>query len=352
MLSITGAGSADTQLLGQRIIGRRLSERTGTDRRDAVRLHEDLNDAENVVFGRGDRFRYSHRTLRDLNVELVSSAATTDRSGDLHSGTWLALGWTARGGVQIDDESARVLTEPGIPVVFPTGRQFSIVTPAGVHHLVRIDSGFMETVDAVLSGARTATAPVYRSQPLPDALPGLQASIHAVATAAFGESDPLQARLSLQVQLAEWVVRAYGARTERREFGAGRSTVDLAQAYLAEHCGDHVTLADLCQATGVSARTLQSAFLRYTDSTPMTYLQHMRLDRVRIALQLADPGSVTVATVAREWGFRHMGRFAGTYLQRFGEYPGETLRGLPTRRLRSRAVLDPAPLDQRRSLIG
>ncbi|WP_267421918.1 MULTISPECIES: AraC family transcriptional regulator [unclassified Curtobacterium] len=338
MLTAERATPPDTRLLGQRVIGRRLSERTGTDRRDAVQLQEDLNDAEGVVFGRGDRFRYSHRTLRDLNIELVSSAATTDRSGDLHGGTWLALGWTASGGVHIDDGSARFVTDPGVPVVFPVDRPFSIVTPAGVHHLVRIDLGFIETVDAVLSGARTATDPVFRTQPRPDALQGLQTSIHAVATAAFGESDPLQARLSLQVQLAEWVVRAYGGRSERRELGAGRTTVELAQAYLAEHCGDQVTLADLCRATGVSARTLQSAFLRYTDSTPMTYLQHMRLDRVRIALQLADPGSVTVATVAREWGFRHMGRFAGTYLQRFGEYPGETLRGLPTRRLRSRAL--------------
>jgi AraC-like DNA-binding protein len=338
MLTANPAISTDTQPLGPRVVGRRLSERTGKDRRDAVRLQEDLYDAEGVVFGRGDGFRYSHRTLRDLNVELVSSAATTDRSGDLRSSTWLTLGWTADGGVHIDNGSAQFVTEPGTPVVFPVDRPYSIVTPAGVHHLVRIDLGFMETVDAVLSGSRTTTAPVFRSQPLPVAMPGLRASIHAVATAAFGDADPLQARLSLQVQLAEWALRAYGARTERRKVGAGRTTVELAQAYLAEHCGDHVTLADLCLATGVSARTLQSAFLHHTESTPMAYLQHMRLDRVRIALQLAGPGSITVATVAREWGFRHMGRFAGTYLQRFGEYPGETLRGLPTRRVRSRAV--------------
>jgi AraC-like DNA-binding protein len=351
MVTADPATPTDTQPFGPRVVGRRLSERSGTDRRDAVRLQEDLYGAEGVVFGRGDGFRYSHRTLRDLNVELVSSAATTDRSGDLHSGTWLTLGWTAHGGVHIDDGSARYVTEPGIPVMFPTDRPYSIVTPAGVHHLVRIDLGFMETVHAVLSGARGATKPAFRTLPLPDALPGLQASIQAVATAAFSDGDPLQARLSLQVQLAEWVVRAYGARAERRERGAGRSAVERAQAYLAEHCGDPVTLADLCEATGVSARTLQSGFLRWTDSTPMAYLQHMRLDRARIALQLADPESVTVATIAREWGFRHMGRFAGTYLHRFGEYPAETLHGLPTRRLRSRAVIDPAPLD-RLSLIG
>ena len=337
MLTATRATSTDVPQLGQRSDGRRFSERGGTDRRDAVCLLEDLYAAEGVVFGRGEGFRYRHRTLHDLNIELTSSAVTTDRSGDLSSGDWLALGWTARGGVRIDDGSHRAVTEPAIPVVFPTDRPYSIVAPAGVHHVVRLDREFVDTVGAVLSDARTTTA-AFRTQPLPDALPGLQASIHAVAAAAFGDGDSQQARLSLQVQLAEWVVRAYGVSSERRELGAGRTSVELAQVYMAEHCGDQVTLTDLCKATGVSARTLQSAFLRYTDSTPMTYLQHMRLDRVRIALQLADPGSVTVATVAREWGFRHMGRFAGTYLQRFGEYPGETLRGLPTRRLRSRAL--------------
>lgn len=324
--------------LGQRLDARRLSDHAGTDRRDAVRLLEDVCGAEDVVFGRGEPFRWRLRTLRDLNVQLVNSAVTTDRRGDLDGSGWLTLGWTACGGVGIDTGADRVVTEPGIPVVFPVDRPYSVVVPAGVHHLVRIDLGFMETVGTVLNGGTRSGTATFRMQPSPEALPGLRAALGAVATAAFGDVDPHQARLSLQVQLAEWVVRAYGGRSDRRELGAGRTTVELAQAYLAEHCGDQVTLADMCRATGVSARTLQSAFLRYTDSTPMTYLQHMRLDRVRIALQLADPGSVTVATVAREWGFRHMGRFAGTYLQRFGEYPGETLRGLPTRRLRSRAV--------------
>ncbi|OII36674.1 hypothetical protein BIU98_17315 [Curtobacterium sp. MMLR14_010] len=332
------AATDDAPRLGQRLDARRLSERAGTDRRDAVRLFEDLYGAEDVVFGRGEHFRWRHRTLRDGNVELVSSAVTTDRRGDLDASGWLTLGWTAGGGVGIDTGPDRVVTEPGIPVVFPVDRPYSVVTPAGVHHLVRIDLGFLETVGSVLGGGTRSGTGTFRLHPVPDGLPGLRTALGAVATAAFGDGDPHQARLSLQVQLAEWIVRAYGTRTGRRELGAGRSTVELAQAYLAEHCGDQVTLAHLCGATGVSARTLQTAFLRHTDSTPMTYLQHMRLDRVRIALQLADPGSVTVATVAREWGFRHMGRFAGTYLQRFGEYPGETLRGLPTRRVRSRAV--------------
>ena len=88
------------------------------------------------------------------------------------------------------------------------------------------------------------------------------------------------------------------------------------------------TTAELARATGVSARALQKAFARSGQLPPMTYLRHIRLERVRAELEDASrprsPAAVTA--VASRWGFVHLGRFAQQYRQLFGEAPSQTLR--------------------------
>jgi AraC-like DNA-binding protein len=81
----------------------------------------------------------------------------------------------------------------------------------------------------------------------------------------------------------------------------------------------------LAHKTGVSARALQKAFARCGELPPMTYLRHLRLNRVRSELLDADPRSVTVTAVAGRWGFVHLGRFAAQYYQAFGESPSTSL---------------------------
>ena len=85
------------------------------------------------------------------------------------------------------------------------------------------------------------------------------------------------------------------------------------------------TIADICQATDVSERTLQYAFRRYVDMTPLIYLRMCRLNQVRAALRHLDPSSTTVTTVAVRYGFIHLGRFSADYKNAFAELPSETL---------------------------
>ncbi|MFI1989574.1 AraC family transcriptional regulator [Actinoplanes sp. NPDC020271] len=87
------------------------------------------------------------------------------------------------------------------------------------------------------------------------------------------------------------------------------------------------TVADLARIAGTSVRSLQEGFRRHLGCTPMAYLQQTRLERAHDTLREADPGLVTVATVANRWGFAHLGRFASAYRARFGVTPSETLRG-------------------------
>ncbi len=58
----------------------------------------------------------------------------------------------------------------------------------------------------------------------------------------------------------------------------------------------------------------------------MQYLREVRLRRAHEDLLRSSIEETTVADVARRWGFSHMGRFSSEFLQRFGEYPKNTLR--------------------------
>jgi transcriptional regulator GlxA family with amidase domain len=86
------------------------------------------------------------------------------------------------------------------------------------------------------------------------------------------------------------------------------------------------TVDDLAEAAGVSVRSLQQAFRRYTGRTPTEYLRDLRLTRAHRDLIEADPGVATVAGVAQRWGLTHLGRFAAAYRARFGVNPSTTLQ--------------------------
>ncbi|GIE94930.1 AraC family transcriptional regulator [Paractinoplanes rishiriensis] len=86
-----------------------------------------------------------------------------------------------------------------------------------------------------------------------------------------------------------------------------------------------ITIAKLADITRVSERALQAGFRRYVGISPTTYLRQVRLDRADEELRQADPNQTTVVDVAHRWGFRHLGRFAGSYRARFGVSPSQTL---------------------------
>jgi AraC family ethanolamine operon transcriptional activator len=85
------------------------------------------------------------------------------------------------------------------------------------------------------------------------------------------------------------------------------------------------TVVDICEALGVSERTLQYAFREYAGMSPVSYLRICRLNRVRAALTASDPKETTITKVAMRFGFLHLGRFSGDYKRLFGETPSETL---------------------------
>ncbi|MCU1474619.1 AraC family transcriptional regulator [Amnibacterium sp.] len=86
-------------------------------------------------------------------------------------------------------------------------------------------------------------------------------------------------------------------------------------------------VALIAAAIGTTERALRASFHEATGTTPSAYFKRMRLEAVRTALLRSSPQRTTVTRVAQDvGGFVHMGRFAGDYLQAFGEHPGESLR--------------------------
>lgn len=105
--------------------------------------------------------------------------------------------------------------------------------------------------------------------------------------------------------------------------------VRRAEDTIADKLDAPIYVADLCEAAGVSERTLRNAFQSVYGMSPIRFLQLRRLHQVRRALRSATVGSVTEA--ALRYGFGNLGRFAAEYRQLFGESPSLTRRSAGSR---------------------
>lgn len=100
--------------------------------------------------------------------------------------------------------------------------------------------------------------------------------------------------------------------------------VAQAQAFVRADPETPHTVATLCQALGVSRRTLQAAFQQVTGLAPAAFLRTVRLAGARRALREAR----SVAEAATQWGFWHLSLFAQDYRELYGELPSLTWRRL------------------------
>jgi transcriptional regulator GlxA family with amidase domain len=108
---------------------------------------------------------------------------------------------------------------------------------------------------------------------------------------------------------------------------AHQEAVERAEAYVRAHTDSRVPISTLCRIVGLSERGLRNAFYGVRGMSPTRSMREERLQDVRRALSDSGSRHVTVASIATEYGFYELGRFAGTYKEAFGEVPSETLRG-------------------------
>jgi AraC-like DNA-binding protein len=85
-------------------------------------------------------------------------------------------------------------------------------------------------------------------------------------------------------------------------------------------------IAEICDALGVSERTLRLACAEQLGMGPTEFVRRRRMQLVYRSLSRGNSEPASVADVARRYGFRALGRFAADYRALYGELPSATLR--------------------------
>ncbi len=177
-------------------------------------------------------------------------------------------------------------------------------------------------------GSHALPCPATRLRALHE---GAQAALTRAARTGPGTGRPADpahwrdAETALRDALADALAEAFGATARPAPRGNRERVVRQALEYLHANPERPLSIDALCQAVGVSRRTLQYCFEQALAVNPARYFRLWRLNGVRRALRQAAPREVQVADVASRWGFWHLPRFAGDYRQLFGELPSATL---------------------------
>lgn len=103
------------------------------------------------------------------------------------------------------------------------------------------------------------------------------------------------------------------------------AAVRRADEFIAAHGAEAISMADIANAAGVPLRSLQEAYRRARGMTLSQAVLTARLDHFHARLKNPPPAA-SVADIAFECGFGHLGRAAAAYQARFGETPSQALR--------------------------
>lgn len=98
-----------------------------------------------------------------------------------------------------------------------------------------------------------------------------------------------------------------------------------AEDFMQAHADAPIRLAQVADAAGCSVRTLEVAFRRFRDTTPLAALRAIRLEHVHAELSQNANGQ-SLPQIARRFGFTNAARFATAYRRRFGEASLEAAR--------------------------
>lgn len=95
--------------------------------------------------------------------------------------------------------------------------------------------------------------------------------------------------------------------------------VHRAQQWLEEHMAETLRIAELADRLAVSERTLARRFQRVLGQSPLTYLQHLRIDTARALLEAGDLSNERIAQYV---GYSDISSFSRLFRERVGITPG------------------------------
>ncbi|ROS75107.1 AraC-like DNA-binding protein [Curtobacterium sp. PhB130] len=277
----------------------------------------------------GEAYSYRYTAVGDDEVTIRRCRVTGFLRGSVSPGDHYVVQWITSGTAVVDVAGERHDMWHDAPLLSPTEQEFVFSGTDHDQRLVHIARSLVRDVaaerydlgDGPLRFDRTRADDDAGLGPWHDALGALSRALRdGVDSTAWADAKRGVAAAFLGMFPPK--VDALPAELSAPRNARLRTMVE----YVHAHARETVTVADLAAVGGLSVRSVQESFARVLGVSPLTYLRGVRLDHVRQDLLELDPQSVTVGDVARRWGFAHLGRFSAVYLERFGEYPKQTLR--------------------------
>lgn len=102
--------------------------------------------------------------------------------------------------------------------------------------------------------------------------------------------------------------------------------LELALSEMRKDSVNHLDVPALCRMAGVSERTLHNAFIERYTIPPARFMKAYRLNRLRQDLARMASPRFSIAKIANDLGFSHLGQLARDYRDWFGELPSTTHR--------------------------
>jgi AraC-like DNA-binding protein len=134
---------------------------------------------------------------------------------------------------------------------------------------------------------------------------------------------PADRRVLAPVYLKEIVFRAlqaeqYTRLIQRAADESGSNPVSAVIAYVHDHIGEPLSVADLAERAFMSPSAFSHLFRDVTGRSPYQFVKEMRLDRAR-ELLIENESSVT--TISKAVGYRSASHFINEFRDRFGVTP-------------------------------
>ena len=156
----------------------------------------------------------------------------------------------------------------------------------------------------------------------------LDESIVAARSSPAATLDP-RLSCSLRDCLLEIIVRTFDRKCWREQIAPhhlnSMRITRVCEKHAAATRYQDISLPSLCVAAGMSERRVREAFYECYGMSPTAVLRIAALRRVRRSLLRGPPTRDAVSRAASDFGFWHLGRFAGQYRSLFGESPSATL---------------------------
>jgi AraC-like DNA-binding protein len=312
----------------------------------------DLGEAEAVVSGNYSKMQFGTTPDGPTHARVVRSTLGSMDFDRFQYGCEFQYEGDPMDGIVLCrvKSGALVHQQPGTGASYcQSGTATAIATRQGVPHSGRILTGefYIVLIDRSLLASLAATAPRLGTPEAVKLTGGMPMSpgandqmvkaidyvVRDVVTNPAAAQSPLAAgavaRYLAASMLAVFPNTALLEPTIEDRHDSSPRVLRRAEAFIDDNAQNDISLVDISEAVHITPRALQYMFHKHRDCTPMNYLRRVRLHHAHQDLVIGNRQETSVGRIAARWGFGHLGRFATSYRQMYGQSPQVTLRREP-----------------------